>query len=130
MNETQKIFDIYINNYHRNHSKFLNIFFNLSENGIDYYNQYNIGFEFKESFSDEKVSFKLPKKQLILSDFIVFCFMNYKEKEFYIHKSKHLLSKYNFNKDFCYPSKKTVKRNYIFKTKNIKELKIFIKNYH
>ena len=119
-----KLYEIYDNCFKQNHSIFLNKHFNLSENGIDYYNKFNIGFEFKESFRKERIVFKLVKKQLELSKYTVF---NFNNEIFYMHESIYFLRKYKFkSSNYCYPSKTIIMKNPLFKTKDILKLKKYI----
>jgi len=64
-----------------NHSIFLNNYFNISKSGVDYYNQFNISFEFKETYGIRFERFRISKKQLYESNYIVFSIQG---KEFYI----------------------------------------------
>ena len=72
---------IYENEYRREHSEFLNSIFDIRPNGVDYFNLNNIGFEFKECYSDKHLWFKIPKEQIEPSDFFVFCL---KTSKFYL----------------------------------------------
>ena len=119
---------IYDNGFRQNHSKFLLKLFHLSQNGIDYYNQYNIGFEFKECFANIKTyyRYKLPKEQLEKSDIIVFCFNN---KEFYLVKSYVFLKRYKFNNNSCCIALSTVRKFAFFRTFDIVKLKDKIEKY-
>jgi len=108
-----------------NHSIFLNNYFNISKSGVDYYNQFNISFEFKETYGIRFERFRISKKQLYESNYIVFSIQG---KEFYIHKPNYFLSKYTFKNNMCYPNSSIIRKNYIFKTKDILELRDFIQN--
>jgi len=86
----------YYNNYRKEHSDYLNNLFNISPNGIDYHNDYNIGFEFKESFmkKEHKIFFKVPKKQVDLTDFFIFCLASH---EYFLVDKRDILENFSFN---------------------------------
>ena len=77
------------------HSKYLNEIFDISNRGIDYYNNHNIGFEFKESFmkNPKNIFFKVPEHQAKISDFFVFCVG---ASEYYLVHNELLLSHFSF----------------------------------
>ena len=118
-------FEIYENGYQQNHSIFLNNHFTLSCLGVDYYNPYNVGFEFKETFGYKNVFFKIPKEQLEQSDYLV---LNFYNENFYIHNSKYFLKRFKFKNGNCYLRPNTAKKNYIFKTDDILKLVDYIEN--
>ena len=68
------IAEIYSNGYKREHSDYLNNLFDIKPNGVDYYNQFNIGFEFKESYmkKEKEIFYKIPKHQILDSDYFIF----------------------------------------------------------
>ena len=72
------IAEIYSNGYKREHSDYLNNIFDIKPNGVDYYNQFNISFEFKESYmkKEKGIFYKIPKHQLIDSDYFIFSINN------------------------------------------------------
>jgi len=114
----------YENGYRSEHSLELRDYFPISNRGVDYYNPNNISIEFKECFSEKKEAqwFKVRKRQLEESKYVVFCLLN---EEFYILRSSHLLKKYSFN---TYGKRvnlriDTIRKNSIFETNDYIELK-------
>jgi len=87
---------LYDNGYKSEHSKQLRNKFNIDNRGVDWYNNNNVGFEFKESYAkDEKnIWFKLPKKQLEESHFTL---ISIHGKEFHIIRNSDVLDEYPFN---------------------------------
>lgn len=77
------------------HSKYLNEIFDISNRGVDYYNDHNVGFEFKESFmkKSKNIFFKVPEHQAKISDYFIFCVDT---SRFYLVPSKFILMRYNF----------------------------------
>ena len=73
--ESSDFLEIYSDGLRSNHSDFLNAFFDINIRGVDYYNPYNISFEFKESYMRNKkgIFFKIPLHQIKDSDFFIFC---------------------------------------------------------
>lgn len=78
------------------HSKYLREIFDISPNGVDSYNDYNIGFEFKESFmiNRDNIFFKVPEVQALNSDFFVFCVDT---TEYYLVDNREILKRFKFN---------------------------------
>jgi len=119
----------YDNNYRSEHSLFLQDKFNIFNRGVDYYNPFNLSFEFKECNSKKPKNqwYKVYEKQLRESKYHIFCLNN---KEFYVHKSRFLLSKYSFK---TYGNRaniriNTIRKNYLYKTDNLNDLKKFVDN--
>ena len=113
--------------FKRQHSLFLCNQFNISINGIDYYNKFNVGFEFKETWAKNLKDkfFKIPLNQVKIARYFVFCenFSN-----FYIVESQKIRNNYDFNNK----SKKanirlnSVVKIALFHTKKIEKLKEII----
>ena len=85
--------EIYSSGYKSEHSDFLNYIFDIRKEGVDYYNPFNLGFEFKECYG-KHLWFKIPYYQLCEFDFIVFCI---KREHFYIVDKRDLLEQYTLN---------------------------------
>ena len=122
----------YNGNYTSEHSIELQKYFNISKIGVDYYNDFNISFEFKESFAKDldNIWFKCNKKQLIQSNFFVFIIhLNYcLNHEIHIIDSKFILDSYKFN---TYKIRANLRINTIrniscFETDNLESLKEYI----
>jgi len=111
------------------HSKYLNTIFDISNRGVDYYNNHNIGFEFKESFmtNPNNIFFKVPEHQAKISDYFVFCVGT---SEYYLVPQRFILRR------FCFKTKRknanirinAVKEMALYYTDNIIELKEIIDN--
>ena len=114
----------------RIHSEKLREYFDISSNGIDYYNRFNISIEFKETFSNDilNIRIKIRNTQLDNSDLIVIC---HNHSEFYIHKGKFLKNKYKQkSKDNRTSIRFTsLKKGYIFKTDNYNDLEKYLNNF-
>lgn len=87
---------IYYNGYRREHSTYLNELFDISPNGVDYHNPFNVGFEFKESFMQNKdnIFFKVPQKQTENSDFFIFCVETI---TYYLVDTKKIIKRFKFD---------------------------------
>ena len=109
------------------HSKYLNKIFDISNRGVDYYNDYNIGFEFKESFMEnsKNIFFKVPEHQAKISDYFVFCVDT---TEYYLVPQKFILEHYDFKtkKKNANIRISTVKKMALYGTDDIFELKEII----
>jgi len=97
------------------HSEYLRSRFNISNLGVDYYNDNNIGFEFKESFMEriENIFFKVPEVQALNSDYFVFCVGT---SEYYIVPQRDILENFDF---------KTKKKNANIRINTVKQLACF-----
>ncbi|KKM96848.1 hypothetical protein LCGC14_1173890 [marine sediment metagenome] len=117
----------YNNGYRSGHSNYLNGRFKIGNRGVDHYNLNNVSFEFKETFAKDikKVSFRIPKKQLEESLFVVFSVHN---REFYVVRSSEFLMKYFFRNRCkkCYPTVNIVKDLSFYETNNLDDLEEFI----
>ncbi|GAG78067.1 unnamed protein product [marine sediment metagenome] len=119
--------ELYPNGYKREHTHYLKDAFNINPNGVDYHTPNNVGVEFKETFAkdDKNLWFKIPKKQVDLSDVFVFCVKN---ENFYVVDKEDILGQYSFN---TYQNRANmrlgkVKSMAIFETNDIQDLKIFL----
>lgn len=117
----------YNNDYRSEHSNHLRKHFMISNRGVDYYNLNNVSFEFKESFIErrESIFFKIPKKQLDESSFIVFNVCN---EEYYIVRSSEFLMRYSFKNcsERCCSRLNVVKNLSFYRTDNLNNLEKFI----
>jgi len=122
----------YKNEYKSEHSIELGKYFSISNRGVDYYNDFNISFEFKESFAIDlkNIWFRCKKKQLINSDFFIFIIhSNYcLNHEIHIIDSKFILDSYKFN---TYNNRanlriQTIRNISIYETNNLESLKEYI----
>ena len=97
------------------HSKYLNKIFDISNRGVDSYNDHNIGFEFKESFMENRdnVFFKVPEHQAKNSDYFVFCVGT---SEYYLVPQRSILRRYDF---------KTKKKNANIRINIVKEMALY-----
>jgi len=121
MNTTDNSLDeIYENSEKRKHSKFMNKYFNLSKNGIDYKNHFGILFELKETYAKKYIRFMIPKKQVIEANYFMF---NFHEQFFCIVDSNKILKKFKDNNEMYYPNENTVKKLAFFLTKDIECLR-------
>lgn len=106
------------------HSKYLNRVFDISNRGVDYYNDYNIGFEFKESFmvKNENIFFKVPEHQAKNSDYFVFCV---DMTEYYLVPQRFILTNFNFKNKRKNANIRinTVRTMAIYRTSNVFDLK-------
>lgn len=122
----------YKNEYKSEHSIELQKYFLISNRSVDYYNDWNISFEFKESFIEniEKIWFKCSKRQLSNTDFFVFIIhSNYcLNHEIHIIDSKFILDSYNFKtyKNRANLRINTIRNISIFETNNLESLKEYI----
>lgn len=111
------------------HSRYLNEIFSISKNGVDYYNPYNLGFEFKESFMSKKedIFFKVPEKQADCSDFFVFCVHT---TEYYLIQKDFILDRFNFETKEKNANIRinTIRKNAEFLTFDVFEMKDHIDN--
>ena len=105
----------YNNNYKREHSIYLNDLFDISPNGVDYYNPYDLGFEFKESFIEkrEKIFYKVPEHQTLVSDFFIFCLHT---SEYYLVRKEDIEKRFDF---------KTKEHNANIRINTVKSLSIY-----
>lgn len=115
------------NFFPRNHSLFLRRYFDISMNGIDYYNTHNVGFEFKETWSPFNINkfFRVPFWQVENADYFVFC---ENSSNFYIVESQEIHNRYNFENK---TKKAHIRLNSViemtlFHTKKIEKLKELI----
>ena len=113
--------------FKRQHSYFLCQYFNISINGIDFYNKHNIGFEFKETWTpiEKNKFFKVPLKQVKIATYFVFC---ENASNFYIVESQEIRNRYKFKTK---EQKAQIRLNSViemalFHTKNIERLKEMI----
>lgn len=112
------------------HSIVLREHFLISSRGVDFYNNNNIAFEFKETHSKKlnNIFFKIPKYQLDESDYVVF-FVHFAENfKYFVHSSNYIKRRYS-----CKNTSKTahvriqiVKRNYIAKFKDMDILGLYL----
>ena len=108
------------------HSKELRQYFNISNNGVDYYNPFNIGIEFKECFSNSKYpNIKIGNNQFNESDLLVVCF---KHKEFYIHDLSYLRQRYTSNNKYNLTVIRlnSLRKDYLAKFNNYDDLKDYL----
>ena len=86
----------YANGYRREHSDYLREIFDINPNGVDYYNDFNISFEFKESFmvKEKNIFYKVPEYQVKNSDFFIFCLKN---RCYFLVDKREILNRYKFN---------------------------------
>ena len=98
------------------HSKYLNNVFNISNRGVDYYNNHNIGFEFKESFMENRdnIFYKVPEHQAKVSDYFVFCVDT---SEYYLVNAKVILYNFGF---------KTKQKNANIRINTIRKVAVFL----
>lgn len=119
--------DNYNNNYRSEHSIHLNRRFKIGNRGVDHYNLNNVGFEFKESFAEdrENIFFRIPKKQLVESPFVVFSVHN---EDFYIVRSSEFIMRYSFGTCWqrCCPRINVIKELSFYETNNLDNLEDFI----
>lgn len=115
-----------------NHSNYLRGFFDISANDIDYYNQYEFAFEFKETIKEindncrtNRIQFNCHKNHLENSDYYIFCF---RDKEFYLVESKIILNHYNINNKYniAFVSVRFILNNALVKSNDMLALKDFI----
>jgi len=113
--------------FRRQHSLFLCQHFDISINGIDYYNSHNVGFEFKETYSpyEKNKFFKIPLKQVKIADYFVFC---ENTSNFFIVESREIRNRYTFKNKRKKANIRinVVKQMAIFHTKYIEILKKMI----
>lgn len=118
MNLSEKRDKNYSKNYSNGcfHSKYLNSVFDISNRGVDYYNNHNIGFEFKESFMEKRdnIFYKVPELQAKNSDYFVFCVDT---SEYYLVNASLILNRFNF---------KTKKKNANIRIKTIRDCAIYM----
>lgn len=97
------------------HSKYLNTLFNISNRGVDYYNDHNVGFEFKESFmtNPDNIFFKVPEHQAKISDYFVFCVNTI---EYILVPKEYILEKFNF---------KTKRKNANIRITTVRDMAIY-----
>ena len=111
------------------HSKYLNRVFDISNCGVDYYNNHNIGFEFKESFMENKenIFFKVPEHQAKVSDYFVFCVDT---TEYYLVNAKMILYNFGFKNKMKNANIRinTIRRVAVYMTDDVMELKDYIDN--
>ena len=89
----------------RRHSPYLQRYFDISPFGIDYHNDYNVAFEFKETFALKIRSqfFRIPHWQVDESDYLVFIIYKWfplenKYSEYcYIVRAEEIEYRYSFN---------------------------------
>jgi len=109
------------------HSKYLNQIFDISNRGIDHYNDHNIGFEFKESFMENRdnIFFKVPEVQAKNSDYFVFCVDT---SEYYLVNAEVILNRFSFKTKLKNANIriKTIRKCAIYMTVDVIELKEFI----
>lgn len=98
------------------HSKYLRNIFEISPNGVDSYNDYNIGFEFKESFmkNRDNIFYKVPEDQAKNSDFFIFCVDT---TEYYLVDNQKILKRFNF---------KTKEKNANIRIQTVRKISEFI----
>lgn len=86
----------YANGYRREHSDYLREIFDISPNGVDYHNDFNIAFEFKESFmiKEENIFYKVPEFQVKVSDFFIFCLNT---RHYFLVDKRDISEHYKFN---------------------------------
>lgn len=113
--------------FKRQHSLYLCNNFTIDINGIDYYNKYNVGFEFKETWATKQKDkfFKIPLHQAKIAKYFVFC---ENLSNFYIVESKEILNNYDFNTKTkkAFIRLNSVIKMAIFHTKKIETLKEII----
>lgn len=117
----------YANNYKSAHSIFLQESFDISNRGVDFYNDNNISFEFKECFTDKirNQFYKLPLSQVENTDFFIFS-LN--------HKEFHVIDSLFLSKIFKFPNGKSnirigkIRKISIFETNDIEVLNEYLKN--
>ncbi|QYW08132.1 hypothetical protein 15570_00035 [Lokiarchaeota virus WyrdV1] len=97
------------------HSKNLNTLFDISNSGVDYYNDHNIGFEFKESFMEnpKNIFFKVPRYQAKISDYFVFCVSAI---EYILVPKEYILERFKF---------KTKRKNANIRITTIRDMAIY-----
>lgn len=109
------------------HSDRVQEFFEIESRGVDYVNDFEIYFEFKETWAkkESQMFFRIPRNQLLSSDFIVF-FIH--DREFYVHKSVRFLRKYKFDNPskHCCLRYTTIRKNYLAKFTSYRDLKKYI----
>jgi len=114
--------------FKRQHSLFLCQHFDININGIDYHNDFNVGFEFKETWSniERNKKFRVPLNQVLKAKYFVFCedFSN-----FYIVSSEEIQFRYTFRNENrrAIIRLSSVMEIALFHTKNIEVLKKMIK---
>lgn len=98
------------------HSPYLRDLFNISNLGVDSYNDYNIGFEFKESFmvNRDNIFFKVPEDQAKNSDFFIFCVDT---TEYYLVDNQEILKRFNF---------KTKEKNANIRINTVRKIAMFL----
>ncbi len=116
-----------MNDFGCKHSDSVQKYFEIASRGVDYINDFGTMFEFKESWCKDikQMFFKVPRHQLEHSDYIVFFIY---DKEFYVHDSAYILNKYSFKNvcKHCCLRYNTIRKNYIDKFSNYRELKEYI----
>jgi len=118
--------DNFENNYTSEHSTFLGKHFDISNRGVDFYNDNNIAFEFKECFTEKPKNqrFTLFKNQIEESDFFIFS-LNF--NEFHVVDSKFLRDSYEFRRGLSKIRYGTIRNISIFETNDIERLKDYVK---
>ena len=116
----------YENNYTSEHSTYLGKHFDISNRGVDFYNDNNTSIEFKECFTDKlrNQRFTLLKNQIEESDFFIFS-LNY--EEFHVIDSEFLREIYKFPRNLSKIRFGLLRKISIFETNDIERLKDYVK---
>ena len=116
----------YENNYRSGHSIHLVGHFEIANRGVDFYNDNNKSFEFKECFTDkiENQRFTIPLYQVYINDFFIF---SLNCKEFHVIDSEFLREIYEFPRDLSKMRIGLLRKISIFETKDIEELKEYVR---
>ncbi len=117
--------DNFENNYTSEHSIHLREHFDIANRGVDFYNDNNKSFEFKEVFTEKPRNqrFTLFKDQVKNSDFLIFS-LNF--KEFHVIDSQFLLNIYAFPRDISKIRIGLLRNISIYETNDIEELKQYV----